>query len=135
MNMDALHQGSCLCGAVKYRVAAELKAVTHCHCSQCRKSHGAAFATYASALRSAITIIAGVETLKIFNSSEGVARQFCSDCGSSLFWSDSKGEYSDWMSVAIGTLDTPLLSEKQKHVCVASKAPWYAIGDRWPRTE
>jgi hypothetical protein len=135
MNMDALHQGSCLCGAVKYRVAAELKAVTHCHCSQCRKSHGAAFATYASAPRSAITIIAGLETLKTYHSSEGVARQFCGDCGASLFWSDSKGEYSDWMSVAIGTLDTPFLSEKQKHVCVASKAPWYAIEDRWPRTE
>lgn len=49
--------------------------------------------------------------------------------------SDSKGEYSDWMSVAIGTLDTPFLSKKQKHVCVASKAPWYAIEDQWPRME
>ena len=135
MNMDVLHQGSCLCGAVKYQVTAALKAVTHCHCSQCRKGHGAAFATYASAPRSAITIITGGETLKTFNSSEGVARQFCGDCGSSLFWSDCKGEHSDWMSVAIGTLDTPFLSEKQKHVCVASKAPWYAIEDRWPRTE
>ncbi|MDI3271735.1 GFA family protein [Pseudomonas sp. MDT1-16] len=132
--MDGLHQGSCLCGAVKYRVAAELKAVTHCHCSKCRKGHGAAFATYASALRSAITVISGVETLKTYHSSEGVARQFCSDCGSSLFWSDSKGAFSEWMSVAIGTLDTPFLSEKQKHVCVDSKAPWYAIEDQWPRT-
>jgi hypothetical protein len=61
--------------------------------------------------------------------------QFCGDCGSSLFWSDSKAEFSDWMSVAIGTLDTPFLSEKQKHVWVASKAPWYEIEDRWPQTE
>lgn len=106
MNMDGLHQGSCLCGTVKYRVAAP---------------------------RSAITVIAG-ETLKTYHSSEGFARQFCGDCGSSLFWSDSKGAFSEWMSVAIATLDTPFLSEKQKHVCVDSKAPWYAIEDQWPRT-
>lgn len=133
--MDGVHQGSCLCGAVKYLVAAELKAVTHCHCSKCRKGHGAAFATYASAPRSAVTVITGVETLKTYHSSEGIARQFCGDCGSSLFWSDSKGAFSQWMSVAIGTLDTPFLSKKQKHVRVDSKATWYAIEDQWPQTE
>lgn len=47
--MDAFTQGSCLCGAVTYLVSTPLKAITHCHCKKCQKSHGAAFATYASA--------------------------------------------------------------------------------------
>lgn len=47
--MDAVTQGSCLCGAVTYQVSTPLKAITHCHCKKCQKSHGAAFATYASA--------------------------------------------------------------------------------------
>ncbi|URM26846.1 GFA family protein [Pseudomonas frederiksbergensis] len=123
----AFHQGTCLCGAVKYQVSTELKAVTHCHCSQCRKGHGAAFATYASVPRSAVSIMASAETLKGYQSSEGVTRQFCSNCGSSLFWSDSKGSFPDWISVATGTLDTPFLAEKQKHACVSSKASWYEI--------
>jgi hypothetical protein len=125
MNMDELHQGSCLCGAVEYHVSTELKAVTHCHCKKCQKSHGAAFATYASAPRSTVSVVAGATVLKGYESSKGVTRQFCSHCGSSLFWSDSKGAFSDWVSIAIGTLDTPFLALKQKHTCIESKACWY----------
>ena len=132
--MDELHQGSCLCGAVKYCVSGELKAVTHCHCSQCRKSHGAAFATYGSAPASALSIVTGAETLKGYSSSEGVLRQFCSNCGSSLFWSDSKSSFSRWISIALGTLDTPFTVRKQKHSCVGSKASWYEIADSHPRS-
>ena len=60
--MDELHQGSCLCGTVKYRVSTELKAITHCHCRKCQKGHGAAFATYGSALRSVVSIVAHAAT-------------------------------------------------------------------------
>ena len=127
--MYELHRGSCLCGAVTYHVSGALKAVTHCHCSQCRKGHGAAFASYASAPRSTLSIDQGTHVLKTFHSSEGVARQFCGECGSSLFWSDSKGDFSDWISVAIGTLNTPLLIKKHKHVHVDSKASWYPIDE------
>ncbi|WP_224794133.1 GFA family protein [Pseudomonas fluorescens] len=41
-------------------------------------------------------------------SSESVLRQFCGQCGSSLFWSRSRGDYADWISIALGTLDTVL---------------------------
>ena len=75
MTMDEFHQGSCLCGAVKYQVSAPLKAVSHCHCGKCRKAHGAAFATYASAPRSAVSISSSVEALKRFQSSPGITRQ------------------------------------------------------------
>lgn len=123
--MDILHQGSCLCGAVKYRVSTELKAVTHCHCRKCQKGHGAAFATYASALRSAVSIMTNAQALKGYESSEGITRQFCAHCGSSLFWSDSKGPYPEWISIALGTLDTPLSALKQRHTCIDSKVCWY----------
>ncbi|CAI8705613.1 MULTISPECIES: GFA family protein [Pseudomonas] len=133
--MDEFHHGSCLCGAVKYRLSTELKAVTHCHCSQCRKGHGAAFATYASAPASALGIMTGADSLKTYESSRGVTRQFCSHCGSSLFWTDSTGAFSEWISIALGTLDTALRPNKQKHVFVSSKADWYDINDQHPRTD
>lgn len=41
-------KGSCLCGEVKYEINSSLHNVGHCYCSMCRKSHGAAFATYAA---------------------------------------------------------------------------------------
>ena len=37
-------KGSCLCGGIRYEIDAELGPVTNCHCSQCRKAAGAAFA-------------------------------------------------------------------------------------------
>lgn len=133
--MDEFHHGSCLCGAIKYGLSTELKAVTHCHCSQCRKGHGAAFATYASAPASALSIMTGADSLQAYESSRGVTRQFCSRCGSSLFWTDSTGAFSDWVSVALATLDTPLRTGKQKHVYVSSKADWYDINDQHPQAD
>ncbi|MBK5438150.1 GFA family protein [Pseudomonas sp. TH32] len=125
--MEGLHQGSCLCGAVSYRVSTPLKAVTHCHCKKCQKVHGAAFATYASAPKSSVHITSSLQTLKAYESSEGVFREFCSHCGSPLFWSDANGAYPDWISIAIATLDTPFLPGKQKHSCVESKAGWFEL--------
>ncbi|MFT0476263.1 GFA family protein [Pseudomonas antarctica] len=60
--MDAVTQGSCLCDAVNCQVSTQLNAVTHCHCKKCQKSHGAAFATYASAPISAVNINASLDT-------------------------------------------------------------------------
>jgi len=131
--MTDTFQGSCLCGAVKYQLSSRPKALSHCHCSQCRKSHGAAFASYGSVLRSDLQIVQGAESIQSYRSSETVLRQFCSQCGSSLFWSRDQGEYADWISIALGTLDTPFTADKQKHIQVAFKAAWYEIQDHWPQ--
>ena len=36
-------RGSCLCGGVKFELAGQLIRPLNCHCSRCRKQHGAAF--------------------------------------------------------------------------------------------
>jgi hypothetical protein len=132
--MTGTFQGSCLCHIVRYEIKSRPKALSHCHCSQCRKGHGAAFASYASVPRADLHLIQGAEHITAYRSSESVLRQFCSQCGSSLFWSKSQGEYADWISIALGTLDTSFLSEKQRHIEVASKASWYQIQDQWPQS-
>lgn len=75
-------------------------------------------------------IESSLQTLKAYESSEGVFREFCSRCGSSMFWSDINGVYPDWVSIAIATLDTPLLPGKQEHSCVDSKAAWLDLENR-----
>jgi len=133
--MTDTFQGSCLCRAVKYEITSRPKALSHCHCSQCRKSHGAAFASYGSVPRKDLHLIQGAEHMTAYRSSESVLRQFCSQCGSSLFWSKSNGDHADWVSIALGTLDTAFTSGKQRHIEVASKACWYEIQDRWPQSQ
>lgn len=39
-------EGGCLCGSVRYAITGPLGPAGHCHCSICRKAHGAAFATW-----------------------------------------------------------------------------------------
>ncbi|SDK47080.1 Uncharacterized conserved protein [Pseudomonas libanensis] len=123
--MSEVYQGSCLCAAVSYELSTTPKAVSHCHCRQCRKSHGAAFASYGSVPRKALRILFGANSIKTYTSSETVLREFCAHCGSTLFWSRSQGEFADWVSIALGTLDTPFMPGKQKHVHVDSAVHWY----------
>lgn len=124
-NMDERFQGSCLCSAVRYELLTSPKAVSHCHCSQCRKGHGAAFASYGSVPRNALRIVEGAASIKAFASSKTVLREFCGECGSSLFWSSAEGQFANWVSVALGTLDTPFVPGKQKHVYAESLVDWY----------
>ena len=124
--MTDAYQGSCLCAAVRYELLAAPKAVSHCHCGQCRKGHGAAFASYASVPRSALRILGGADKITPYASSETVVREFCAQCGSTLFWSRTEGEFADWVSIALGTLDTPFVAQKQKHVYCDSAVHWYS---------
>ncbi len=50
--MNKTFQGGCLCGKVHFEFDELLPQVAHCHCSMCRKFHGAAYATIASVPRS-----------------------------------------------------------------------------------
>lgn len=123
--MPHTYQGSCLCAAVSYQLLTAPKALTHCHCSQCRKGQGAAFASYASVPRNALKVLTGADTISTYHSSPSVQREFCARCGSNLFWSRAEGEFSDWVSVALATLDTPFTPHSQKHIYLDAKAPWY----------
>jgi len=119
--------GGCLCGKVRYELDGLLRHVTHCHCSMCRKQHGAAFATYGALSRSRFRIVKGDASLATYASSDQVRRQFCRECGSSLFWLHT--EHPGVVDVALGTLDDDPGGRPVAHIFVASKAPWHDITD------
>jgi hypothetical protein len=124
--------GGCLCGGVKYRVRSPARTVLHCHCWMCRKQHGAAFATWAHYRAEQFEIIAGKALIESYHSSEGVARQFCRKCGSSLFFVpllDANGGV--W--VAAGTLEGEPGRPVDGHIFVADKAAWYTVTDDLPQ--
>jgi len=123
-------EGSCLCGAVRYRIDHAVEEVTHCHCSMCRKAHGAAFASYAGVPLAAFRFTRGEELVVRYPSSPGVMRTFCGRCGATLQFIDERiGE----IGVALGTLDSPLGAVRQTHIFVDSRADWYRIQDDLPQ--
>ena len=121
--------GSCLCARVGYRLLSPPRAVTHCHCGQCRKSHGSAFASYGAVPRKDLCIVSGQSDIKSYGSSASVHRQFCQHCGSSLFWSRQAGDWADWICIALGTLDSPFTASQQKHVHLDSRPLWSDFAD------
>ena len=98
---EAPHRGSCLCGGIRYQLSSELRATTHCHCSMCRKAHGAAFATHGCVPKSDLQLLAGGDVLREYRSSPTITRSFCGQCGSQLFWQKSD---EDWVAVSLRIL-------------------------------
>ena len=119
--MSAVHTGSCLCGAVTYRVTGPMRQVVACHCTQCRKASGHHVAA-TSAPREAVTVSGDV---RWFQSSETARRGFCPVCGSNLFW-DGPGAN---LSIFAGTLDGPTGLKLAKHIWAGHQGDYYAIGD------
>lgn len=123
-----MHRGSCLCGAVRFEVAAPLHSPDACHCTRCRKQSGHYWAS-TDVVRSDLTIH-GAENLTWFQSSPKVRRGFCSTCGAALFW-DAAGR--EKMAVAMGAFDTPTGTALGIHIFVADKGDYYEIADGLPQ--
>ena len=95
-------QGSCLCGTVRYEISAPFTAMLSCHCSMCRKHHGAPFATYANTALSGFRWTSGEPTLGHYAASPNYSRSFCTTCGAVA---PSLMPDADLAFVPAGTLD------------------------------
>jgi len=122
-------KGSCLCGAVSYEVTGTFKVMGNCHCSICRKSHGAAFATWGIIDSDQFRWISGEEYVQAYESTPGRERCFCRICGSPLV-SSHAGRVGE---VVAGTIDGDPQTRPVEHIFVGSKAPWFEITDDLPQ--
>lgn len=119
--------GRCECAAVQYQVDGEIDDFCHCHCSQCRRLHGAAYASFAGVKRSEFTYLSGAADVASYASSATHARRFCRNCGSNIMVELSSEP--DSLYLAMGTLDGELSLPPAYHIFVGSKAPWHEITD------
>lgn len=78
--------GQCLCGAVKFEVEWPSKWVAHCHCSLCRRAHGAGYVTWVGMAAERCRIDDGDGQLRWYASSPGAERGFCGRCGSPMLF-------------------------------------------------
>jgi hypothetical protein len=138
--MPAL-RGSCLCGGVKFEVTGPVERASNCHCSKCRKQHGAAFRSRARIRRLDLRWIQGEDLVKFYESTPGSFRGFCSVCGSPIINKfDERSRSAGWRpsaveeyGIALATLDDDPGVRPQAHLFVGSKAPWFEITDDLPQ--
>ena len=129
--MSVLLKGSCLCGNIRFEYSGELGPITHCHCNQCRKSNGSAFAANCSIDGSQFNIVAGEDSIKEYESTTGKYRVFCNNCGSPIY--SKKDSIPGKLRIRLGLLDTKIDKKPSFHIYVSSKAEWHEISDELPQ--
>lgn len=122
--------GSCLCGGVTYKISEPLENFAHCHCSMCRKVHGAMFGSYLRTRQ--VEFIKGEDLIARYESSKGFFRCFCGQCGSVL---PEQVEGAEYNFVPAGGLDDDVSIRPEKHIFAASKATWHQISDDLPQVD
>lgn len=125
--------GHCECGDIRFEVDGEINDFSHCHCSQCRRMHGAAYATFAGIARDRFRYLSGASGITTYASSSTHQRVFCAKCGSNIMVMTS-GE-PDELYLSMSTIDGNPTRPEAYHIYVGSKAPWHEITDDSPQYE
>jgi hypothetical protein len=126
---NAVH-GSCLCGGVRWRHEGKAFLFNHCHCVQCRKAHGAAFASNLHVRPEQFRWLAGEAQVARYESSPGVRRSFCSVCGGNVAI-----VLADQVVIPAATVDDPIDDRPIVHLFAGEKVPWIEIADGIPAFE
>jgi hypothetical protein len=123
--------GGCFCGAVRYAVADAFLYAGNCHCSNCRRTTGAAFKPFAGIEREKLVLTDGADRLLIHGEADNHDAH-CAACGSLLYSLVRDGAF---VHVAMGTLTDAPSIRPSVHIFVGSKAPWFEITDDLPQYE
>ena len=119
-----------MCSEVSCEVTAPYDFAWNCHCSQCRRAHGAAYASYAGVKPENFKWLSGEELVKTYELDEG-GFCFCSKCGSNV-----AGSWNGVINaVTFGTMEGDPELHPDQHIFVGSRAPWIKIADGLPEND
>lgn len=114
------HLGSCLCGAVTFKVEGVFDRFFLCHCARCRKDTGSAHGANLFSSTAKIEWLSGEDKVQTYNLPQTRhVRCFCSVCGSAMPYVSN-----EFVVVPAGCLDTQVASAPDAHIFVASRAAW-----------
>jgi len=116
------YSGSCLCGAVTYKVRGDFESFYLCHCRYCRKDTGSAHAANLFSTTATLEWIKGENDVRTFQlgKTEHV-KAFCLTCGSALPNVQMEGRL---IVVPAGSLDSKLDKRPDGHLFISNKANW-----------
>ncbi len=117
---EATIDGSCLCGAVAYRVHGDFEAFYLCHCSRCRKATGSAHASNLFSTTATLEWLRGEEAIRRYKV-EGTRFEkcFCGTCGGAV-----PRVGPGRIMVPAGSLDGAAGVKPNAHIFCGSRADW-----------
>ncbi|MDO8422254.1 MAG: GFA family protein [Parvibaculum sp.] len=114
--------GRCLCGSVRFSVTGPLSGIVICHCSMCRRASGGAYGTFFVARRAQVTWT-GETHLTSYESSPGLIRSFCGQCGSAATGANLATP-DDTIILAANMLDVSVALPVIAVEYTGDKVPW-----------
>ncbi|KAK2464139.1 hypothetical protein APHAL10511_003832 [Amanita phalloides] len=126
MQTTSTRSSSCLCGAVKFDVVGNPLSFMVCHCRNCQKSTGTAFASNTFFKAKNVHIKQGKDKIKDYEdrataSGNPLIRSFCEQCGSSIFL---RTPGSDILGVPLGAVDDVHDWVPRREIFKDTKKPW-----------
>lgn len=130
--MQTPFSGGCACGAVRYECAAEPILALNCHCRDCQRATGIAYASAIFVPASAVRIAKGNPKYDVVTGESGnrISRGFCPECGSPLLAKSS--DYPAFVIFA-ASLDDPSWHRPNMDVWTASAQPWDSLDPTLPK--
>ncbi|WP_304218181.1 GFA family protein [Phenylobacterium aquaticum] len=122
-----MFEGGCACGAVRYRLTRRPMFVNCCHCRDCQRQCGAAFAINALIETAEIVVECGEIAPIRMPTDSGRVHDIhrCTACGTAL-WSDYGGRPA-LRFVRVATLDDPAALVPDAHIFTRSKLSWVEV--------
>ncbi|MBI3244901.1 MAG: GFA family protein [Deltaproteobacteria bacterium] len=115
--------GGCMCGAVRYECATEPLMAANCHCLDCQRATGSAYASVFFVPKSAVKITGEVKYYESKgDSGSSIRRGFCPTCGSRLF--GLPAVMSENMGIMAGSLDDSSSHKPAIDIYTSSAQPW-----------
>jgi hypothetical protein len=119
--------GGCLCGKIRYSANAEPAFVGLCHCHDCQKFTGSAFAAVIGLPKSAVTVTGALKGFtKQGDSGKPINRMFCPECGGSVM--DEAEAAPGMVMIQAGTLDDTSWVKPTSQIYCASAQSWVLLG-------
>ena len=127
-------EGGCSCGAVRYRLTSEPMFTHCCHCLNCQRQTGSAYAINLLIEADRVELVAGdpqpVDVPRDDGSTQRIFR--CPTCQVAVYSLYSRPEVR---FVRGGTLDDPSQARPDVHIFARSKLPWVTIPEGVPAFE
>jgi len=118
---------SCRCGQLRAAVTEEPVRVSVCHCLDCKKRSGSAFAVQARWPADRVGIEGRSRTyVNTADSGNRITFHFCPDCGSDVHY-QIDGKFDGLVAIPLGAFDDPFFASPRFSVWEKRKCEWVDI--------
>ena len=105
----------------------------NCHCRDCQRETGSAYAAVLAVAGASFQVIKGSPRYFDLTADSGhtTRRCFCGDCGSPLFGRPGAG--GDIVTIRVGSLDDPSIYRPNRDIYTSSAQPWDYMNPSLPK--